>query len=679
VGEDYELVEDMQIQLNQPVFTIPTLLNNPCIEPPDDFCVQEGTYDFEVDLPISSKPYHVTYQRCCRNWNIANIDDPRNIGSTFTIEITPAAQTVCNSSPDFNDYPPPIICVNQPWLFDHSATDPDGDQLVYEFCAPLEGAGIVGAYEPGDPTGCDGFRPNPSCAPPYEGVQFILPDYTPIQPMGGNPIIVMDPFTGEISGTPEFEGQYSIGVCVSEYRNGQLMSVLRRDVQFTVVQCTQLVDAILDDDIFQFENNTYSVKQCGAEPLVIDNFSIGENFVDDFYWEIKGNGEIWNFNTWDINLGTLEPGHYDGTLFLNPGAVGCSDSTFLSIDVFENPKADFLYSYDTCSVDPISFSNASIPFGGAIAKWNWDFGTAQSIDQNPSHQFPGPGDFLIKLAVEDINECTDSIEESISWYPAPEVIVIEPNTFNGCSPLFVGFENLSWPIDETYELIWDFGNAGNSNQISPFVNFSEVDTYDVSLKIISPFNCEISESWDRWITVHPNPTSSFEIESAPEDIRTPNASFYTTSPDGEFWDWVIDGQATQYGPNVDVVFRDTGHWQVLHIVENEFGCLDSVYQSLYVKPYNSFYIPNAFTPNGDGKNELFMGKGILMGSSAFSLTVWNRYGQQIFQTSSPNEGWNGKVNNIGKKAVQGAYPYILEYTRFDGQLVTDRGLVTLLR
>ena len=679
VGEDYELVNDMQIALNKPVFSIPTLLNNPCIEPPSDLCLEVGTYDFEVNLPVSSKSYHVTYQRCCRNWNISNIDEAGRVGSTFTIEITPAGQSVCNSSPDFIDYPPPLICANQPWIFDHSASDLDGDQLVYEFCSPLNGAGLEGISGNGDPTGCDGFRPNPSCAPPYENVEFILPEYTAIRPMGGNPVIAIDPFTGEITGTPEFEGQYSIGVCVSEFRNGQLMSVLRRDVQFTVVKCAQLVDAILDPDVFDFEDNTYSIKQCVGEALVIDNFSIGENVIDDFFWEFSGNGTSWTFDSWDINLGILEAGHYDGILFLNRGAVGCSDSTFLSIDIFEKPEAKFLYSYDTCSVDPINFSDASIPFGGEISEWDWDFGGAYSDEQNPSYQFPEPGDFQIKLAVEDVNECTAAIEQFISWFPAPEVIVIEPNSFDGCSPLNIGFENLSWPIDESYELFWDFGSAGQSDQISPFVNFEDIATYDVSLKIISPFNCEISEKWDQWITVHPNPTSSFEVLSEPEDMRNPNALLQTTSPDGRFWDWVIEGQATQYGPEANIVFQDTGYWNVLHVVENEFGCLDSVYQSIYVKPYNNFFLPNAFTPNGDGKNELFMGKGVLMGSTGFSLTVWNRYGQQVFQTDSPNVGWNGTVNNVGKRAVQGAYPFELQYTRFDEQIVIERGLVTLLR
>ena len=675
----YEMIMTRMVPLNNPVTEIPVLLFNPCIEPPDDFCVQEGTYDFEVDLPISNESYHITYQRCCRNWNIANIEDPRNTGSTFTIELTPKGQEVCNNSPDFVSYPPPIICVNQPWNFDHSASDADGDQLIYEFCAPLEGAGIIGAYEPGDPTICEGFRPNPACAPPYFGVNFILPNYSALEPMGGNPIIRMNQATGNITGTPQFQGQYSVGVCVSEYRNGELLSVLRRDVQFTVVECVQLVDAILDDNIFELENNTYKLKQCGAEPIVIDNFSIGQNYVDDFYWEINGVGNSWTFDTWNIDLGLLDPGHYEGILHLNPNTIGCNDSTFLEIDVFENPDAQFVYFYDTCSIEPVAFINTSLAPDGLLETFDWNFGLDKSSEQNPTYQFPDPGDFPITLKIEDVNGCRDSIVNEISWFPAPEVIVIEPNTFDGCPPLGITFENLSWPIDDTYDLTWTFDQAGTSDQISPSKIFTEVDVYDVSLKIVSPFNCEIEEYWPNWITVHPNPTSSFEITKAPVDILEAEVSLETTSPDGEFWDWVIPGFPISYGRTLDITMQDTGFFEVMHIVENEFGCLDTSFQKLYVEPVNTFFMPNAFTPNGDGKNELFMGKGLLMGASGFNLRVWNRWGELIFESNSAELGWNGKKNNIGRRAPMGAYPYELHYTRYDGEFVSKKGMVTLIR
>ena len=126
------------------------------------------------------------------------------------VEITPLAQATCNNSPVFEDFPPPVICVNEPLVYSHKATDAEGDELVYEFCSPLLGG------SQNNPT------PDPDAPPPYQNVGFILPNYSASNPLGGNPRITINPVTGEISGMPTLQGQYVVGICVSEYRNGQL-------------------------------------------------------------------------------------------------------------------------------------------------------------------------------------------------------------------------------------------------------------------------------------------------------------------------------------------------------------------------------------------------------------------------------------------------------------------------
>ncbi|NBC09602.1 MAG: hypothetical protein GVY26_20610, partial [Bacteroidetes bacterium] len=137
----------------------------PCLEEPD-VCVQEATYRFQFTLPASNESYHIAYQRCCRNQTVTNLLQPGNQGSTFSVEITPEAQDVCNNSPVFDEFPPTVVCANEPLVFDHSATDADGDQLVYSLCASQDGGENnlgTGLYET-----CIGARPNPACPPPYE-------------------------------------------------------------------------------------------------------------------------------------------------------------------------------------------------------------------------------------------------------------------------------------------------------------------------------------------------------------------------------------------------------------------------------------------------------------------------------------------------------------------------------
>ena len=118
------------------VLSINTL--NPCYQDNAQVCVEEAIYTEVVELPPIPGGYSMTYQRCCRNESILNIFDPGDTGSTYTAQIPESAFTDCNSSPRFNNFPPIVLCINDPLIFDHSAIDPDGDQLVYSFCSPFE-------------------------------------------------------------------------------------------------------------------------------------------------------------------------------------------------------------------------------------------------------------------------------------------------------------------------------------------------------------------------------------------------------------------------------------------------------------------------------------------------------------------------------------------------------------
>ena len=121
---------------------IPPVSPSPCLTVPPEICVEEGTYIFYKTLLPSPGGYTIAYQRCCRNGSILNITSPGATGATYTCEINDACLSLCNNSAYFKNYPPIVICANQPLVFDHSAIDPDGDELVYELCQPFSGAEV---------------------------------------------------------------------------------------------------------------------------------------------------------------------------------------------------------------------------------------------------------------------------------------------------------------------------------------------------------------------------------------------------------------------------------------------------------------------------------------------------------------------------------------------------------
>ncbi len=248
----------------------------PCLIPPN-VCVQEAEYVFNLSLPVSTTDsYHITYQRCCRNETINNIFAPSTVGATYTVEITSAAQQLCNNSPTFNTFPPTVICGGLPLSYDHAATDADGDSLVYRFSAPLLGGGNL-LTSPAYQT-CAGAYPNPGCPPPYNPVSFIVPTYTPTAPMAGNPVVTIDSQTGLISGTPVNLGQYVVGVQVLEYRNGVLLSTVFRDFQFNVARCDPTVVAQIQSDSIA-DGQSYFINACGDTAVTIVNTSFQQAFA----------------------------------------------------------------------------------------------------------------------------------------------------------------------------------------------------------------------------------------------------------------------------------------------------------------------------------------------------------------------------------------------------------------
>ena len=238
------LVQSSNFSLDD-VIELPIVTEGLCIEDAPDVCVERGYYTRVVTLPPSAGGYRIVYQRCCRNNTIVNIFNPGETGSTYTLDIPPSIGGCTNSSPVFNNYPPIVICANSPLVFDYSATDPDGDSLVYSICSPFEGGSVINS------------TPNPPTA--YNVVSWIAP-YSISNQLGGSPPMSIDPVTGELTAFPTQIGQYVVGVCVSEYRNGVLLSTKMRDFQFNVANCSVVLAQV--SSITPLGNNSIICGRC---------------------------------------------------------------------------------------------------------------------------------------------------------------------------------------------------------------------------------------------------------------------------------------------------------------------------------------------------------------------------------------------------------------------------------
>jgi gliding motility-associated-like protein len=652
-----------------------------CIKNVPFVCVEQATYVFEVVLPVSqSDSYFVVYQRCCRNNSIVNIYDPESVGATYAVEITPNAQTFCNDSPVFSEFPPVIICKDAPLIFDHSATDANGDQLVYSFCAPEVGGGPI-LTSPGY-TECEGAQPQPPCAPPFTPVPFIQPQYSPGNPMGGNPQITINPVTGVITGVPNKVGRFVVGVCVDEYKAGVKISTIKRDFQFNVTDCDPSVLALIDGgDSLVFTQTGYYMSSCGEQNLFIQNNSVDLQFIKKFEWRFNLNGTPYvNDSDWSPTIPFPEPDRYLGQLLLNPGEE-CADTATIVVDIFPGVNANFSYEYDTCVAGPVAFTNltqSEIP----IKSYAWSFGVPNgtSDEENPEYLYQIPGEHPVRLIATDTNNCRDVIVKPIQYLPAPQLIIIQPSSFTGCAPGVITFNNLSVPIDSTYDIVWRFGNGDSIiNVISPTYTYTEPGLYTVSIDITSPIGCFVSDTFENLIRVVPSPTADFSYNPEKVSNINPTVVFTDNSKDANRWFWQFDRFGTSNQINPVFTFPDTGLMRILLVVTHPEGCKDSLVKFIDVIPEITWFMPNAFTPNGDGVNDGFLGKGFLEGMQNFNMTIWNRWGELVFETSNPSESWSGRAQQNGGMSPAGVYVYMVSFTGPRGEKFEYRGYATLVR
>jgi gliding motility-associated-like protein len=192
--------------------------------------------DIFLDPCIYNDPggYYIVWERCCRNQIITNIQTPDQVGNAFYLEFPPIGDPTCtnrilNTSPLFNAVTGEFPCLNQPFNIDFGAFDPDGDSLSYKLVTPVKGHAIPFSALP---------FPGPA---PYSliswnsgfGVGNMIP---------GSPPLTVNPQTGMLSVTPSQTGLFAFALEVDEFRNGVQIGMVRRDFQFLVINCPNLVE-----------------------------------------------------------------------------------------------------------------------------------------------------------------------------------------------------------------------------------------------------------------------------------------------------------------------------------------------------------------------------------------------------------------------------------------------------
>ena len=414
---------------------------------------------------------------------------------------------------------------------------------------------------------------------------------------------------------------------------------------------------------------------------------------------INGTINSWDWQFGDGSSSTLQnPIHNystDGTYAVSlviSSNYFCTDTVTLPLQIHPIPVAVMVIN-PVCLNDSAFFTDAStINSPGINSSWLWDFGDLNGTSnlQDPTYIYTSDGVYTINLSVTSADGCIGDTNFSFEVYPLP-IVSFTSDTSSGCEPFCVSFiDATSISSGNIGSWSWDFGDGDSSTIQFPQHCYSALDASTaryatIRLIAISSDGCLDSLTKSNMINVWPKPIAGFSVNPQPTTILAPIVAFTDQSIGISLsWSWDFGDGTNLFdlgveGANQSHAFLDTGHYTVIQILKNQHTCSDTVTRLISIDPDYIFHIPNSFTPNGDGYNDVFIPKIIGLDIASFEMIIYNRWGGQVFRTDKYHVPWDGSGNNNNQKAQQGVYVWVVYTTDLSERKHQYFGRVTLLR
>lgn len=620
-------------------------LGNSCFVP--DICLQVGNYTTTFTLPDNPNGYYLTKMRCCRNNSSINLGGT-DLGFVFTLDVPdPALQ---NSSPLFNPFPSEAyFCVNGSTYIDFGATDADGDSLVYSLAQPLNGSSSA-------------FAPNPAVATakPFAQVPWAN-GYNTDDQIGGEVPMSIDSETGLITAQPTQLGIFTVAVKVEEYRNGEKIGEIRRELQLASSVCA--ID--LPSEISTPENDTVFNVLANSE-ICLDIVATDPNEGDTLFMEATGP-------------------LVDGTVY--PSA------SFPPVDSFSTVAGQFCWSpvCENVQDEPHVVTITAFSRGCAnevlITTQNLYFYVSFDDDEPTEIAAPTTPDGELGAAVIELyNPATHCFNFTFDDPNSTDSLLASAS-----SPLLerdeIHFEPQAFSQGEvTLPFCWDVVCADVRDE-PYYIDFEVVAT-----------NCEVNDT--TWYTV---PIQVILSPETPAGFQMPfDEDSYTyfigddplmipvlgNDPDP------YDTLTLSYEGTVNEALQTRPSFETIGITQTVSG--DFTWEpscpDVLEKPYTAVFnlnssscrkdenvkvevsilvttptkgiilpIQNIFTPNGDGRNDVWTIENkddpCLLG---FETRIWDRWGKEVFVTQDPSFEWSGNYQN-DVEAPAGTYFRTIEY------------------
>ncbi len=639
-------------------------------------------YSSDITLPPANytepEGYYMSWERCCRNNVINNIVNPSGAGSTFYLEfpaLTSGGQPFYDSSPTFRPITGDYACLNAPFTFDFGAGDADGDSLVYSMVTPYNGFSSSGNPNPSSPTGT--LQQSVFFSGPYPDVRWVTGIGVENEIPGSVPLRV-NPRTGLLSLTANRTGLFVFSVQVDEYRRGVRIGRVRRDFQLMVIDCPKDIPPKLmlraegqrsfyrEGDVLTIaEADTNCLTLLTTDPdlnqrITVSNLSgtlpglsispasliirtKNDTLVTKFCFGrclARADGK-------PITLAILAiddacPQGRADTLYVtlniipspNNKPVASTNLPGNSAKVSVGKSLTFTTFGKDINNDNITLTAVGRGFALASANMSFSTVTGRGNISGPFTWLPqcaqGQKDYVVDFIVSD-NRCNNPLRDTVTVRLSAEALPSNPPTVTTTQSPTVVTISLPVPSGTDGSLRFDvLANDSDSNPIQLTGRGRGFDMRAAGAVFADKTGQPVLRSMLTWTPgcalLQGKDSTSYVLDFSADDGSCGPNHLVTTSI-----------QVNLVSPPVDLTLR----------------------------------MPNVFTPNNDGKNDVFSAINLPGENCAERfeyIEIVNRWGQEVFRSTDPKFGWMAEGFPVGQ------YFYHLQFSRS-----SYKGSVTLLK
>lgn len=407
-------------------------------------------------------------------------------------------------------------------------------------------------------------------------------------------------------------------------------------------------------------------RTCVGTPITFLNTSQSFTAISNVFWDLGDNTTTTSVVPPPHTY--ANPGEYEVKLAIT-GMDGCrSDTLKRIISVGDFPTAAFNV-YDTCEGSQPRLVDESTLTIGNLISWEWILnGSALPNTQNPVLPELAVGNHEIQLTVKSDHGCSSSntASEQLVIKAVPKITI---EVENGCVDIPIIFTGDQ--IDNATSITswqWDFGGEGSGIGQVANQSFDEVGSYNVILSANATNGCTGTATTTVFISrAFANAgRDTLILKDVPFQLNGSGGGIYNWSPTTGLNNWEIANPVTILQDDITYT---------LTVTTNE-GCVDSDQIKIEVFKGSYVFVPTAFTPDGNGLNDLFI-PGYQGIKQLDYFSVFNRWGERIFFSKNVSAGWDGTYK--AKPVEPGVYVWMIRAIDYVGKVYEQKGTVTVIR